>query len=138
VTLQSTKGSWLVFLLLFLAYAYFYQDPGYNGNSRLGLTFALVQEGRLTIDSFHEREGTETGDKSFYNGHYYTDKAIGSSLLAAVFYLPIYTSRAPVGRGTGYRTVILHDAPAIWSPAPAGSLMYRLCAWITGSPFRAL
>jgi hypothetical protein len=85
--------------LLALTFSYFYHDPGWNGNSRFGLTFALVQEGRLAIDSFHDREGTETGDKSFYQGHYYSDKAIGASLVAAVFYLPLHALRQLPGLG---------------------------------------
>ncbi len=86
------KDVLIIFFLLALTYGYFYQDPSWNGNSRLGLTLAMVQEGRLVIDSFHQNKDAdlETGDEAFYNGHYYTDKAIGSSLLAAVPYAPIY------------------------------------------------
>src|SRR5215210_178809 len=86
----TKREALLVFLLLAFIYAYFYHDPGWNGNSRLDLTFAIVQEGRLTIDSFHNQEGTFTKDKAFYEGHYYTSKAIGSSVIAAFFYFPLY------------------------------------------------
>lgn len=81
----------LIFLLLFMSYAYFdYNEPGWNVNSRLGLTRAIVEEGRLTIDSYHNALFTGTGDKAYYNGHYYCDKAIGASLLGAVVYAPFY------------------------------------------------
>ena len=45
--MKVTKASALVFLMLTLAYAYFYQDPAYNGNTRLALTMAIVKEGQL-------------------------------------------------------------------------------------------
>jgi hypothetical protein len=133
------KDALLVFFLLASTYAYFYHDPRWNGNSRLGLTFALVEEGRLTIDSFHNREGTVTGDKSFSNGHYYSDKAIGTSVVGSVFYLPIY-----------WLTQLLDQKLSLWvvkylltffviglPSALAGSLMYVVCRSMTGSKLQA-
>jgi hypothetical protein len=129
----------LVFLLLAFTYAYFYHDPDWNGNSRLGLTFAIVQEGRLTIDSFHEQEGTATGDKSFYNGHYYTDKAIGSSLIALLFYFPIYKLEELLNFHLSLDDLkYLLTFLSIGLPsALAGSLMYMLCMQVIGNNFRA-
>ena len=67
---SATKREALfIFLLLAFLYAYFYQDGAWNGNSRLGLTFAIVEEGRLTIDSFHDQDVTFTEDKAIFNGH---------------------------------------------------------------------
>jgi len=43
---------------------------------------AVVDRGVLNIDAYH----TNTIDKAFFNGHYYSDKAIGTSL----FGVPIY------------------------------------------------
>lgn len=81
----------LVFLLLLVAYGYFSHYPGWNGNSRLGLTMAIVKEGRLSIDTFAREGGPyPTGDIASYAGHFYTDKAIGSSLVAAAAYYPIH------------------------------------------------
>ena len=54
------KNTWIVFFLLAFMYAYFYHEPGYNGNSRLSLTAAIAEEGRLAIDSFHEVSGYAT------------------------------------------------------------------------------
>ena len=51
VLVGYTKRALLVFVLLAIIYGYYYQDPLANGNSRLDLTFAIVQQGRLTIDS---------------------------------------------------------------------------------------
>lgn len=129
----------LVFALLAFTYAYFYQDPGWNGNSRLGLAFALVQEGRFAIDSFHEVNGLATGDKSFFNGHYYSDKAIGSSVVAAIVYFPIYHAARWLNAALDLwlvkysLTVSVIALPA----AVAGSLMYRVCRLISGNRLQA-
>src|SRR5512146_1102428 len=65
----------LLSLILFLASAYFYQDPEWNGNSRLDLTRAVVEEGTVAIDAYQSLPQWDTNDKAFYNGHYYSDKA---------------------------------------------------------------
>ena len=140
--LRFTKDSWLVFILLAIAYAYFYQDPGWNGNSRLGLTFAIVREGRLTIDSYYNNDasGLKTGDKSVNNGHYYTDKAIGSSLLAAVAYYPIYGLMLLTGHEWEIwvqkylLTFLVTGLPS----ALCGSLIYILGCYLSKSRLMAL
>ena len=137
--LNDKKRAILVFLLLAFTYGYYAHDPGANGNSRLDLTFAIVQEGRLTIDSFHDQEGTQTIDKSFYNGHYYTDKAIGTSLLGVVFYAPMYwlmklTSLELDLRQTKYiLTFLVIGLPS----AITGYLLYILCETISKSKMKA-
>src|SRR5262245_62035968 len=67
-----------LFVLVFGAYAYFYQGGGWSTNSRFDLTRAIVERGTVAIDAFHEN----TGDKSERDGHYYCDKAPGLSWLA--------------------------------------------------------
>ncbi len=67
-------------LVAFCSFAYFIGPPAWNQNSRFALTRAIVERGVLDIDPDHHT----TGDKSFYNGHFYSDKAPGSSLLAVV------------------------------------------------------
>jgi hypothetical protein len=139
MTSGTKREALLVFLLIAFTYAYFYHDASWNGNSRLGLTLAIVQEGRLTIDSFHDHEGTFTGDKSFYNGHYYSDKAIGSSLVAVLFYFPLYrleqllNFKLMLGQIKYLLTFFSIGLPS----AIAGSLMYMLCKQVTGNKFRA-
>jgi len=61
-------------LLLFVQ-----QVPYDNIASRWALTLAVARHGTLAIDAYHER----TADKSFFQGHYYSDKAPGTALLAA-------------------------------------------------------
>lgn len=76
----------LLFLLVLLFYSYFLHFIGresWNVSSRLNLTYALAEDGTFRIDAYHQN----TGDKVFYRGHYYTDKAPGLSLLAVPGYL---------------------------------------------------
>ena len=69
---------WVVTCTLALTFGYFYPGGGWNQNSRLDLTRAIVEERTFRIDSFHDN----TGDKAYFEGHYYSDKAPGLSLLA--------------------------------------------------------
>jgi len=68
----------LIVAVIFFSYSYFYEGAGWNQNSRLDLVRAIVEQGTLRIDDFHEN----TGDKALVNGHYYSDKAPGLALLA--------------------------------------------------------
>ncbi len=136
---ETKKEALLVFLLLAFIFAYFYHDPWWNGNSRIALTYAIVQEGRLEINSFHDSGGTPTGDKAFYNDHYYTDKAIGTSLVAAIIYFPIYHLEQLLNINLASATVkYLLTLFSIGLPsAAAGTLMYLLCKQVSGSRLRA-
>ena len=79
-----------LFALVFGTYAYFYQAGGWNQNSRFDLTRAIVEQGTLSIDAFQEN----TGDKALRDGHWYTDKAPGLSLLAVPAYALVHAVRA--------------------------------------------
>jgi hypothetical protein len=63
--------------LLFLTCAYCLPRPDSNGNSHLDLTMAVVNHSTLSIDRYH----SDTIDVDFFQGHYYTDKAPGLSLV---------------------------------------------------------
>ena len=78
---------------MFISYAYFYQGGGWNQNSRFDLVRAVLEQGALRIDAYHEN----TGDKAFVNGHYYSDKAPGLVLLA----LPAAAATRPLLRAVG-------------------------------------
>ena len=75
----------LIFLILGSAYGYFFSQHDSNTNSRLALVKAIVEEKRFEIDTY-QNSTLDTIDKAYYNGHYYSDKAPGSSFLA----VPIY------------------------------------------------
>ena len=64
-----------------------------NQNSRLALTRALVERGQVSIDEWQ----VTTGDKSQREGHFYSDKAPGVSLLATVPYAVFWAERKLVG-----------------------------------------
>ena len=83
----------LIFALVFISYAYFYQGGGWSQNSRFDLVRAIVEQGTLRIDAYHEN----TQDKAYYQGHYYSDKAPGLALLA----LPVAAIARPLLRATG-------------------------------------
>ena len=84
----------LAYLMAVTAFGYFvgtWQDG--NTYSRLSLVVALTHEGRFEIDTpqlAYEWRQFRTADRSFFNGHYYSDKAIGSSLIGAMAWAPVH------------------------------------------------
>ncbi len=82
----------LIGALLF-SYAFFVGAPAWNQNSRFALTHALVEDGSFAIDSNHHT----TGDKSFRDGHFYSDKAPGVSFFACIPYATYAVLRRVVG-----------------------------------------
>lgn len=80
----------LIAAALFISYGYFYQGQGWNQNSHFDLARALVEQRSVSIDRYQRG----TGDKAFYQGHYYSDKAPGLSLLA----VPAVAAAAPLSR----------------------------------------
>jgi 4-amino-4-deoxy-L-arabinose transferase-like glycosyltransferase len=76
------RMSLLLFLLVFFCYSYFVQIDGWNQKSRMALIMSIVHHHQLNIDSYEQY----TGDKALYNGHYYSDKAIGTAVLG----VPVY------------------------------------------------
>ncbi|HGG57806.1 MAG TPA: hypothetical protein ENK31_08435 [Nannocystis exedens] len=78
---------------VFFPYGYFVGPPAWNQNSRFALTRALVETGTTAIDPYHHT----TGDKSWREGHFYSDKAPGASLLA----LPAYALAYGISRASG-------------------------------------
>src|SRR5258708_7519422 len=63
---------------IFISYAYFYQAGGWNQNSRFALVRAILERHTLRIDDYQ----AHTGDRALWQGHYYSDKAPGASLVA--------------------------------------------------------
>jgi len=125
----------IIFLLTFTFYAYFIKPLDGNVSSRLGLVKAIVEEHRLVIDSYQAGE-LETIDKAYVNGHYYTDKAIGASLLGVFIYLPIY---GLVGQLPTELFVMLVTALAISIPcALLAPLLYSLVLRVLKDKWMAL
>jgi hypothetical protein len=78
----------LVFLMVVVGYGYFSTERDVNINSRLALVKAFVDEGRFEIDSYRNTE-LYTNDMAYFNGHYYSDKAIGGGVLGIFAYYPV-------------------------------------------------
>ncbi len=98
---SKVRIGFVLFLLAFVNYSYFFhRSPGWNVNSRLALTYAIVDEGILKIDRYHEEGAVATGDKAFFEGHYYSDKMIGVSLLGVI---PYGLSRVFLGKDVALR-----------------------------------
>lgn len=91
--LREHPRLWALGLALTCTFAFFVGPPAWNQNSRLALTRALVEDGDVRIDRFH----VTTGDKSMRDGHFYSDKAPGVSLLATVPYALFYAERRITG-----------------------------------------
>lgn len=92
------RPSVAIFLMVFSAYAYFYQAGGWNQNSRFDMVRAGVETRSSSIDHYHRN----TGDKACRgpkgrcvkaaapDDHYYCDKAPGASWLAMPVYAAVY------------------------------------------------
>jgi hypothetical protein len=83
----------ILFVLLFISFAWFYQGGGWNQNSRFDLVRAITNEGTLNIDPFRN----STGDKAFHDNHYYSDKAPGIALTA----VPVVAAVRPFYKAFG-------------------------------------
>lgn len=127
-------------LALAFSYGYFVAPPAWNQNSRLALTRALVENGSVSIDPYHET----TGDKSRRDGHFYSDKAPGTSFVATIPYSALWgLRRIAGGELPGVRVQPLDplDAAAGRAPEPSErkpgdrlvyNLAHRLALYICG------
>jgi hypothetical protein len=124
-----TRTRIILFVLLFVSFAYFYQAGGWNQNSRFDLVRAITNEGTVNIDPFHN----DTGDKAFHDGHYYSDKAPGLALAA----VPIVAAVRPALRAFGgdpenfQGIALLSYLATVFTTglltALAGAILYSLC-----------
>jgi len=76
----------LIFILSLGVSSFFFQEAQWNQNSRFDLVRSMVELKTFKIDKFHEN----TGDKYKRGDHYYSDKAPGTSWLAALPYYIIH------------------------------------------------
>ncbi len=93
MTPRQTRVAAVLGVALFLSYAYFYGAGGWNQNSRFAMIRAILERHTLQIDAYQ----LHTGDRAFWRGHYYTDKAPGASLVALA---PVQAARL-VSRAAG-------------------------------------
>jgi len=100
---ERRAGQALLVLCL-AAYAFVIpRGPQHNPDSRLALTYALVERGTLATDGY--TSGTE--DRAVRDGHYYTDKAPGVSFwMAPLYALAQLLPLSEASPGTSDRFVI--------------------------------
>lgn len=82
----------ILFLTAFFCAVAFFTPGRWAQVSHDDLTRSIVEDGTFRIDRFitEPEKCINTGDWSFYDGHYYSNKAPGTSFLAALVYLPVY------------------------------------------------
>jgi hypothetical protein len=125
--LRLGPRAWLAGLVGFALF-YFYSGGGPNQASRFDLDRALLEHGKVIIDQYHGN----TIDKAYHKGHYYSDKAPGSSLAA----LPALAVAKVVMRYVGFDPVSnagllaqMHVATAWVATLPALLMCLALFAW---------
>lgn len=89
---QEKRDVVRLFLIMLLTFAIFSHWVGYNENSRVNLTGAILEDGEISIQKYHNN----TVDKALINDRYYSDKPPGSSLAA----IPAYAAHKKIF-GTG-------------------------------------
>ena len=144
-----------LFLLLFVSYAYFYQAGGWNQNTRFNLVRAILNDGTVQVDRYH----ANTGDKAFFDGHYYSDKAPGQAFgalpavaLTRVLYrsgggngesrdglalLSYVATVSTVGLFTAFAGVVLYKLSTAWGASQGGAL-FAATAFGLATPMWAL
>jgi hypothetical protein len=111
----------LLFLACWISFAcVLHLKAGWNVNSRLALTFAVVDHGSFAIDAYHDKPLTGTLDKAFFRGHYYSDKSPALSLLA----VPVYALVKPLlaDSDAETRVVVARQWCTAWTVGLLGAL----------------
>ncbi len=93
MTLADRRVAIWIFLLAFATYAYFHAGGGWNQNSQLDLTRAIVERHTFTIDTY----ASNTGDLSFANDHVYSNKSPALSWIAAAPYAAMVALERTLG-----------------------------------------
>jgi len=130
------KPTYILTAILVIAAIYFYQDPEFNGNSRLDAVRAVVEQGKFTIDAYQAQPDWTTGDRALYNGHYYTDKAAGSSLFAIPLYYLLYKTAVAfsISLTSSFIKHFLTTLVIGTSFVINGLMMYQIALLISQSP----
>lgn len=77
-----SKREWKLLFTFWLVFIVFSQNLGWSELTRVDLAMSIVDEGSFSIDSYYQN----TGDRVFFDGHYFSDKPPGSSFLS----VPVY------------------------------------------------
>ena len=129
---RRAPSPWLPVALCVFAYLYVFpyqsslNNP--NENVRLYMTAALVEEGRYEIDALRERWGY-VNDAAVHDGHHYSVKAPGSSLLAVPGYA-LYRGLCALSGHAFDRTEALWCARFAGAIVPTLAFLWWLCVWL--------
>lgn len=82
-----------LFLYAAVAYGFFFGGGGWNQNAHFDLTRALVERHSIAIDDL----ASNTGDRSFHQGHVYANKSPGTSFLAVIPYALVFAMERSAG-----------------------------------------
>jgi hypothetical protein len=95
--IQARRLEIILLLTVITVYGYFFSCGGWNQNARFDSIFSFVEPGTTDSLTFHidrfivnPEKGYNTGDWSFYNGHYYSNKAPGTTLIGISVYAVIF------------------------------------------------
>lgn len=135
---QLRVAALILFIAVAAAMAFVYHpSTGWNVNTRLDLVFAVADRGELAIDAYHATPPYDTGDKTFANGHHYSDKPIGTGMLALPFYWA--AQLASGGRLDFVSGHYLMKSVAVALPGGlAAALFFMLMARLGAPPRRAI
>jgi hypothetical protein len=101
--------------LVFVVYAYFYGGATWNENARLDAIFAMVEPGTRDTGTFHidrfiVAPTVNTGDWAHHGGHFYPNKAPGTTFLGVPFYSLLARLETSVGLDLQAATLSLVNA----------------------------
>jgi hypothetical protein len=122
-----------LFAIALGVYAYFFQAGGWNQNSRFNLVRSIVEQHSIVVDDYVHN----TGDIAVRDGHHYSDKAPGVSILA----VPVYAAVHPFAGGQRPRGRLVNAGAylaTVWAvslpSALAVVMVYSLALVIGATP----
>lgn len=138
--MRVTRCEILLFLMLWGTFAYFRQGEGWNPNTRLALTYALVERGSARIEAYWREPGMYTNDVAVVGQQVYSDKIIGTSLLGIPAFAVVHMVERVRGSAFSFETrryfTTLFSVGLL--AAAAGVVMRRVLMLIcTGRPRNA-
>ncbi|MGD9900289.1 MAG: hypothetical protein AB7T22_14290 [Calditrichaceae bacterium] len=104
----------LIFLLILISIVSVKPKvASWNDSSRMAVVQSLVEHGGFAID---RSVFSDTGDKIFVNGHFYSDKPAIPSIMGAMVYLPLYHLGLGLGYGwnAAYYLITLFTVKLFW------------------------
>jgi len=139
--MPKTGNEFKIFITTVIIFSFFIQWVWWASNTNLDLTRAIVNENSLIIDTY----ANNTGDRSLYVGHYYSDKLPGLSFLALPpYFICELTHHAlplmDTWQAYGYTSHTVNDVELIneVSPGAVLSISQILVTVLTSPVFSAL